>query len=91
MDIWTFDQLLSALAVNDRSGKLLPGHIFTVDIEVPTRMIIEQDDLGNNPPHSQDLKKNGKLKNRVDFLGQIFEVLKVLADPRIPDVKQIEL
>ena len=69
----------------------MPGHIYTVDSEDASRMIIEQDDLGTFPPHSQDLKKIGKLMNRAEHLGQIFEVLKVLSEPGIPDVKQIEL
>ena len=41
------------------SGKIQPGHIFTVDSLKPGIMVIKEDDLGTFPPHTQTMTKNG--------------------------------
>ena len=77
------------------SGKIQPGHIFTVDSLDPTVMVIKEDDLGTFPPHTQNMMKDGagstEHGDRATTLARIMEILKALADPGIAEITQVEL
>ena len=79
------------------SGKLLSGHIFTVNCLNPTTMTILQDRLGTAPPHVQDLKKSTigipllmTNYDRVEDLS-ILSGIEEVPYPGLKPIKQIEM
>ena len=75
------------------SGKCSTGHIFSVENTKPTTMTIYVDDMGTEPPHVQEFKKERRGVSEGDRLHQLrhLQGIKTILSPGIPEIKQMEL
>ena len=71
------------------AGMTRPGHIFTVENQRFTTMIIKEDDLGVKAPHVQEMSK-GDYHERTMHLRSLHN-LKVLDPPGVTEIKQVDL
>ena len=87
-DFKDYDAFLNFFYKKLASGTVSKNHIFSVEGSQPTMLSLKADNIAGTITTTQALAKSGVV-NRLD--GLCSRALEAIADPGIPEIKQVEL